>query len=260
MTSWLRGYHDEVILDYATKGAIKYVVGSLVMIGLFDTVSGLLREWLAGRDGEDILAELEENPTAIAIRAAKSIPLLGPANGVIEAALSTLSTAQGGTWRYYGNPMGSMGVNSLVAAGGKFVRGINTMSGQVIGDEDFEAATFAAALGDVVPLNPIITRSPVAIPVRTVESLVDADRQSALQKYVDTIQKEQYPYLSRNPAPRGGRQAMVPFTPQEPQVLVEAQKLKKATEEREKQLSSIPQVKPTDGVSSVLADLLKRPL
>lgn len=260
MTSWLRGYHDEVILDYATKGAIKYVVGSLVMIGLFDTVSGLLREWLAGRDGEDILAELEENPTAIAIRAAKSIPLLGPANGVIEAALSTLSIAQGGTWRYYGNPMGSMGVNSLVAAGGKFVRGINTMSGQVIGDEDFEAATFAAALGDVVPLNPIITRSPVAIPVRTVESLVDADRQSALQKYVDTIQKEQYPYLSRNPAPRGGRQAMVPFTPQEPQVLVEAQKLKKATEEREKQLSSIPQVKPTDGVSSVLADLLKRPL
>lgn len=262
MTSWLRGYHDEVILDYATKGAIRYVVGSLVMLGLFDTFSGLMREWLAGRDGEDILAELEENPTALAIRAAKSVPLLGPANGVIEAALSTLSTAQGGTWRYYGNPMGSMGINSMVAAGGKFVRGINTMAGQVVGDEDFEAATFAAALGDVVPLNPIITRSPVAIPVRTVESLVDADRQSAMQKYIDTLQKEQYPYLSRKrqARPSVGRPSLIPYTPPQPMPLVEAKKLEEATKAREEQFANLPKVKPTEGVSSVLADLLKRPL
>lgn len=259
LTSWLRGYHDSVILDYATKGSLHYIVGSLVMIGLFSTFSDLFREWLAGRDGEDILKELEEDPTNFAIRAAKSVPVLGPANGVIEAGLSMINAAQGGSWRYYGNPMGSIGVNSFAATGSKMARGIGTAFEQVAGGE-FDGATFAAAVGDIVPINPIITRSPVALPVRTVESMVDADRQGALQKWLDTVQKEEYPYLSKQKRQPSGRQVISSYTPPKVNIPKESMELRKAQEERQSMISKPPTMEPTQGVSSVLSDLLKRPL
>ena len=81
-----------------------------------DTLIGLFREWIAGREGEDIVEEFSENPSAFAVRVAKSAPILGTSQAALEAVLSGFSYMAGGTWRSYGTPMESIGIGAAASA------------------------------------------------------------------------------------------------------------------------------------------------
>lgn len=264
LTSWIRGYQDSVLLNYASENSLTYIVKNLLLFGTIDSIIGLFREWLAGREQEDIMQEMEENPEAFAIRVLKAAPIMGTMNGILEGILSGINSYSGGTWRYYGSPMSSIGVNAASAAVNDLTTGVTDFTGAVTA-EDVEAAKVAASIGKVIPFNSLFNRSAVAVPARFIEDMDYLDQKGAVQQYLDLIQREPYPYakLQRQGAGRGAAGAGVIVLPPM------ARNLAKERAEIEKQEAT--RVKPSEtlkgqiqtmvndqkGVSAKLGELLQ---
>jgi len=194
LTSWIRGFQDSVILNYASEGTLTYLAKNILLLGTVDTLIGLFREWLGGREQEDIVQEFEENPESFAIRIMKAAPIMGTMNGVLEATLSGLSALSGGTWQYYGNPMGSIGINAAGSTFKDVTSGVTSLANMTVGNEDAEAAKVAASVGKIVPFNSLFNRSAVAVPARFIEDMDYLDQKGAVQQYLDLIQRDPYPY------------------------------------------------------------------
>lgn len=264
LTSWIRGYQDSVLLNYASENSLTYIVKNLLLFGTVDSIIGLFREWLAGREQEDIMQEMEENPEAFVIRVLKAAPIMGTMNGLLEGILSGINSYSGGTWRYYGSPMSSIGVNAATAAVKDLTTGVSEFAGAVTA-EDVEAAKVAASIGKVIPFNSLFNRSMVAVPARFIEDMDYLDQKGAVQQYLDLIQREPYPYakLQRQGAARGAAGAGVIALPPM------ARNLAKERAEIEKQEAT--RVKPSEtlkgqiqtmvndqkGVSAKLGELLQ---
>lgn len=194
LTSWIRGFQDSVILNYASEGTLTYLAKNILLLGTVDTLIGLFREWLNGREQEDIVQEFEENPESFAIRVMKAAPIMGTMNGVLEAALGGLSALSGGTWQYYGSPMGSIGINAAGSTFKDVASGVTGLANMTVGNEDAEAAKVAASVGKIVPFNSLFNRSAVAVPARFIEDMDYLDQKGAVQQYLDLIQRDPYPY------------------------------------------------------------------
>jgi hypothetical protein len=194
LTSWIRGFQDSVILNYASEGTLTYLAKNILLLGTVDTLIGLFREWLGGREQEDIVQEFEENPESFAIRIMKAAPIMGSMNGVLEAALGGLSALSGGTWQYYGNPMGSIGINAAGSTFKDVASGVTGLANMTVGNEDAEAAKVAASVGKIIPFNSLFNRSAVAVPARFIEDMDYLDQKGAVQQYLDLIQRDPYPY------------------------------------------------------------------
>lgn len=263
LTSWVRGYQDSVLLNYASENTLTYIVKNLLLFGTVDAIIGLFREWLAGREQEDILNEMEENPESFAIRVLKAAPIMGTANGILEAALSGINAYSGGAWRYYGSPMSSIGINAAGAAVKDITTGVSEFTGQLTA-EDKEAAKMVSAIGKVVPFNSLFNRSAVAVPARFIEDMDYLDQKGAIQQYLNLIQREPYPYAKVKKA--GGRSAIdagvVPATPVTRNIAKEQAELARQEATRvqpspilKTQIQSM--VKDQKGVSGRLGELLE---
>jgi hypothetical protein len=115
-------------------------------------------------------------------------------NGVLEAALGGLSALSGGTWQYYGNPMGSIGINAAGSTFKDVASGVTGLANMTVGNEDAEAAKVAASVGKIIPFNSLFNRSAVAVPARFIEDMDYLDQKGAVQQYLDLIQRDPYPY------------------------------------------------------------------
>jgi hypothetical protein len=254
LTSWIRGYQDSVILNYAGKSTLNYLAGSIVFFGVIDTLVGLFREWVGGREHEDIVDEFTNDPANFAIRVAKAAPIMGSANAALEAFLGGLSALSGGSWRYYGSPLSSIGVNAAGSATKDIITGTAEIAGQFTSG-DMDGTKMVKALGNIVPYNSLFNRSPVAVPARMLEDLGALDQKGAVQKYLDMIQRDPYPYAkaqrqSAKAAPTG-----MTVTPQPRNLALERQRYEQA---RQQQIKTPPPMDSTSakGVSGILGELL----
>lgn len=253
LTSWVRGYQDSVVLNYASKNTLNYLAGNLVLFGVLDTLTGLFREWVAGREHEDMVEEFTKNPASFAIRVARSSPIMGSANAVLEMFLSGLSALSGGSWRYYGSPMSSIGVGAANAAVKDVSTGLSDLAMQT---QEFNGPAMTKAIGDITFANSLVNRSPVAVPVRFLEDMGALDQKGAVQKYLDLIQREPYPYAkSQRKAVAKGAQTL-PITPTPRNIPLERAMFEEA---RKKQIRPQPLDVSTsaEGVSGILGDLLE---
>lgn len=266
LTSWIRGFQDSVILNYATTSTLKFVASNIILLGTVDTLIGMFKEWIAGRETEDILDEYEENPEAFAIRVMRAAPIMGILNGYLELALSGINSLSGGTWRSYNNPMSSIGIGAASSATRDITTGVADASSQITGlltgEEEFEPAKLAAAGGKILPYNSLFNRSPIAVPARFVEDMGYLDQRGAVQQYLDLIQREPYPYAkSKRRATRGSDVLTMPPAPRN--IAKEMAEYKQLETERPKINEGLKEVikqqvvNDQKGVSGKLGELLK---
>ncbi len=266
LTSWIRGYQDSVVLNYATQNTMQYLAKTIILFGTLDTITGLFREWVAGRETEDMVEEFTNSPSSFAIRVMKAAPIMGSANAVVEGLLSGLSYLSGGSWRYYGSPMSSIGVNAAGSATKDIFGGLTEIATQTSnafsGTEEVEGPKVAKAIGDITMFNSLFNRSPVAVPARFIEDMEALDQKGAVQKYMNLIQREPYPYAKAQRKGPAGAPKGVTIAP-EPRNLAKEQA--QFAEARKKQEQLTAGIRPVSmsindqkGVSGALGDILGR--
>ena len=192
LTSWVRSYQDNVVLDYGSRSTIKYIASGIFLYAALDTMIGLFKEWLAGRETEDMMKELEDQPSQYVLRGVSRVPFLGIANGLIESGVSTVAGMTGGTYKYYGVPLLPAGAGAGMGAIETDYRNIQ----KVI--QDPISARSLKATSDLFGATSLVNRSPIAIPVRMLEDMNTFKEIDAIQRYLDMVQRDPYPYSKRS--------------------------------------------------------------
>jgi hypothetical protein len=192
LTSWVRSYQDNVVMDYGSRSTIKYIASGIFLYAALDTMIGLFKEWLAGRETEDMMKELEEQPGQYVLRGVSRVPFLGIANGLIESGVSTVAGMTGGTYKYYGVPLLPAGAGAGMGAIETDYKNIQ----KVI--QDPISARSLKATSDLFGATSLVNRSPIAIPVRMLEDMNTFKEIDAIQRYLDMVQRDPYPYSKRS--------------------------------------------------------------
>jgi hypothetical protein len=253
LSSYIRGFQDNVIMDYGSRDTLRYLAANIVLYGTLDATIGLLREWIAGRDGEDILEEFSDNPHAFAVRVAKSAPIMGMWSGALEAGLSGLSYMSGGTWKYYGSPMQSIGMGAATSAVEGIGRGVSEVVEGVTGDEEVDYMKVAKGVGDITSVNSLLNRSPIAVAARSLEVSGALEEKGTLQTYMNMIHRNPHPYAKSQGRKQSSSQSLPPIPKVAPRNFeLEAQALKKARAAQ----AGVRYEDMSKGVSGSLGDLL----
>ena len=190
MTSFLRSYQDNNILNFGNKSTLDYAAAGIFLTGVTTAITVLMKEWMAGRDTKDIIKELEDHPAEFGIRGASRVPFLGAYNGYLEAAMGTASALNGGTFKFHGNPL--MGGASAVGSASDQIW--SDMKNVASGPD--MAHRIKAASG-LLGFTEVTNTSPVAIPVRTLQDMGAIEHKSAFGTFLDTIHRNPYPYMSQ---------------------------------------------------------------
>lgn len=192
LTSWVQSYQDNVILDFGSRSTVKYLASGIFLYAALDTIVGLFKEWLAGRETEDMLKELEEQPGQYVLRGVSRVPFLGIANGLIESGVSTVAGLTGGTYKYYGIPLMPAGAGAGMGAIETDYRNMTKIVQDPLSARSLKAAS------DLFGATSLVNRSPVAIPVRLLEDMNTFKEMDAIQKYLDMVQRDPYPYSDKS--------------------------------------------------------------
>jgi hypothetical protein len=256
LTSWVRSYQDNVILDYGSRSTIKYIASGIFLYAALDTIIGLFKEWLAGRETEDMMKELEEQPSQYVLRGVSRVPFLGIANGLVEAGVSTVAGMTGGTYKYYGIPLMPAGAGAGMGAIETDYRNIQ----KVI--QDPISARSLKATSDLFGVTSLINRSPVAIPVRLLEDMNTFKEMDAIQRYLDMVQRDPYPYSNRSKSQFKPIELDYTITPRnyalEQQMATQAMQREMAMRPpRPESNNTFPMVEDQKGVSGRLGELLE---
>ena len=255
LSSWIRSYQDNVILDFGSRSMVGYMFSSIFLWLVMDTFIGIFKEYLAGREVEDILAEFEEQPEQLAIRGISRVPFLGVANGIVEAAAYGVSKATGGSYRYYGVPLLPPGPSATMQTVENTWKDFTSVAGKAVFDQEFDIKAFSNLMG----ASTLVNRSGLAIPIRLLEDNNAFQEYDAIQRYLDTVHRDPYPYKNRSISRRP--QINVP-TPELPprNYLLERKEALEAQQKQEEMKTSIQfetMNLPTGGVSKALGDLLE---
>jgi hypothetical protein len=256
LSSWIRSFQDNVILDYGSRSTVNYLFGGIFLWMVTDTFYGLLKEYLAGREVEDMVTEMEEKPEQFAVRGISRVPFLGIANGLIEAAAWGVAAGTGGSYQYYGVPLLPPGPGATMSTAENMMRDISNVSSSAFMDGEFDVKSFSNLIGGTS----LVNRSPVAIPARVLESNNAFREYDAIQQYLDTVHRNPYPY--RDKAIKRSRNVMLPETPQLPprNYLMESKRAIEDVQKAEKTRTLVqpkePMVEDQSGVSSRLGDIL----
>jgi hypothetical protein len=258
LTSWVRSYQDNVVLDYGSRSTIKYIASGIFLYAALDTMIGLFKEWLAGRETEDMLQELEDQPGQYVLRGVSRVPFLGIANGLIEAGVSTVAGMTGGTYKYYGVPLMPAGAGAGMGAIETDYRNIQ----KVI--QDPISARSLKATSDLFGVTSLVNRSPVAIPVRMLEDMNTFKEMDAIQRYLDMVQRDPYPYSKRSQSQFKPVQLDYTTTPrnyaleqQQANEAMQREMSMRQTMPRPESNNTFPMVEDQKGVSERLGELLE---
>jgi hypothetical protein len=187
LSGWMRAFHDGRIMDYSNKSMPAFLKFAAFYTAT-DMTYSILKEWLAGRDVEDMLEEMEQNPASILSRAMHSLPLFGIASGLAEDAVNVFS---GGSLF---KPTVDLSTPGLTTVGSLLSR-TNRELGRA--KDSAMAGEIPETLGhisNVIPISPIVNKSIFAVPVRTLQTALDADEKNNVNRYLDVVQREHQPY------------------------------------------------------------------
>jgi hypothetical protein len=191
LTSFITSYQDNVIMNHARKNSIKYIAGGIFLYMVLDSLTSYFKEYLAGRQADDILKEMEDHPSDFFIRGMARTPFLGLYNSVLEMGMAGASALNGGTYRFYGIPLMPAGATAGVGA----IEDMYTDAKNIVSKPGV-ADKIKAASG-LLGATDIINKHHVAIPVRVLEDLGAIERKSAIGTYLDIIHRKPYPYMKQ---------------------------------------------------------------
>jgi Mg2+ and Co2+ transporter CorA len=191
---WINAFHYNVFTNYGNRTSPKYLIGTLMVAGLANAVAMTFRQWIRGRDPEDILMEMEEDPLRFLALSVQGIPALGRFNSIIDGGVAGVQMMLGSTPQHLFSPFGVPGLEALPKAGTDISRGFNKTYDYISGDKNVSGADVAAALTKSAQLDGLINNSFLALPVRVFESADIIKEGNALREYLDTIQFAETPY------------------------------------------------------------------
>jgi hypothetical protein len=206
LTSYMRSWFDDVALNAPERGAVGLMFGGIVSVAVVETVISLLREWMSGREMEDMIAEMEQDPMEYVLKFATRMPIMGVFTPVVEGGLKTVKYMVGGA-QSSGNTL----LDSLAQTGGGSPNiGINSAisllntTGQTVSDITtgaMEGDTQLMAKGALRVPGHFFNKTIYAAPVRIMEEQMDLDEQHTAQFIIDGLQKKPYRFLESK---RGG--------------------------------------------------------
>ena len=271
LTSYFRSYQYNLRKNGAAANPWKYAIGTLFMGTVSNSIIAILREWMSGRQVDDIVKEMKDHPSEFFIKGIAHVPWFGVYNGVLDAALAGVSYLNGGTYQFYGTPGMPVGISSGVNA----MSGMYTDAKKLISDPKPEQKIASAS--KLLGFTDVINNTGVGIPVRMMEDMSAIERQSALGSYLQMIHKDPYPYSKQKVKGIGGYNPYILETPPPRNYTMEEHKYIQSLQDR---IGKTPQLDPTvvrptppkgkksttvwnkfdmsnSGVSSPLADLLE---
>jgi hypothetical protein len=202
----MRSWFDDVALNAPERGAVGLMFGGIVSVAVVETVISLLREWMSGREMEDMIAEMEQDPMEYVLKFATRMPIMGVFTPVVEGGLKTVKYMVGGA-QSSGNTL----LDSLAQTGGGSPNiGINSAisllntTGQTVSDITtgaMEGDTQLMAKGALRVPGHFFNKTIYAAPVRIMEEQMDLDEQHTAQFIIDGLQKKPYRFLESK---RGG--------------------------------------------------------
>lgn len=274
LTSYMRSWFDDVALNAPERGAVGLMFGGILSVAVVETMISLLREWMSGREMEDMIAELENDPYEYVLKFVSRMPIFGVMTPVFEGLLKTAKYMSGGaqsggsglidTLSQVGGGSPNIGINSamsMLKTTGE--AGTDLVTGAMEGDTQLMAKGALRVPGH------FFNKTIYAAPVRIMEEQMDLDDKHTAQFIIDGLQKKPYRYLSQQ---RGGRRggssraapqapSAVPVTTQTmPQsaALRNAQRPEMGRQVKE-YVAPAPPSKPNSGVSERLGKLLDNP-
>ena len=274
LTSYMRSWFDDVALNAPERGAVGLMFGGILSVAVVETMISLLREWMSGREMEDMIAELENDPYEYVLKFVSRMPIFGVMTPVFEGLLKTAKYMSGGaqsggsglidTLSQVGGGSPNIGINSamsLLRTTGE--AGTDLVTGAMEGDTQLMAKGALRVPGH------FFNKTIYAAPVRIMEEQMDLDDKHTAQFIIDGLQKKPYRYLSQQ---RGGRRggssraapqapSAVPVTTQ---TMPQSAALKAASRPEigrqvKEYVAPAPPSKPNSGVSERLGKLLDNP-
>ena len=274
LTSYMRSWFDDVALNAPERGAVGLMFGGILSVAVVETMISLLREWMSGREMEDMIAELENDPYEYVLKFVSRMPIFGVMTPVFEGLLKTAKYMSGGaqsggsglidTLSQVGGGSPNIGINSamsMLKTTGE--AGTDLVTGAMEGDTQLMAKGALRVPGH------FFNKTIYAAPVRVMEEAMDLDDKHTAQFIIDGLQKKPYRYLSQQ---RGGRRggssraapqapSAVPVTTQ---TMPQSAALKAASRPEmgrqvKEYVAPAPPSKPNSGVSERLGKLLDNP-
>ena len=191
---WVNSFHYNVITNYGNRTSLKYAMGTLMMVAVSNAVAMTFREWLRGRDGEDILKEMEEDPMRFIALAIQGVPMIGRFNSIVDAGVAGIQMMMGSEPRHVFSPVGVPGLEAPGKVYTDISRAFSKSANFVTGENDASGIDVAAAMTKATQVDGFINNSPLAIPVRVLESAEVIKQGTALREYLDSIQFNETPY------------------------------------------------------------------
>ena len=257
LSGWMRSFHDGRIVDYSNKS----MAGMMKFIAAYAAVDGftqILKEWLAGRDVSDIMEEMLDNPISIMQRAIHSIPLFGMFNGFFETAMSKFNTGSLFT------PTMELSTPGIAVASSVVSRTDKGMSKAYKAMASGDLPEAAGYVSNVLPIASFLNKSPLAVPVKILESSVELDEKNMVGRYMEVVRKDAEPYANRRQRRTKDSPAFMLPAP-ERSVAKEAAKIAEVQKATQKARAEVSGVRPESfnindqkGVSSILGEILGR--
>lgn len=266
LTSWLRGWEDAFGANLVNMGSARAITSILVVGAVTNAIAALLREWINGRDMEDILEEIEDNPIAYTAYVASEMPFAGVATPIVSSSVrKAVALSGGGTYGYSQGILNSLsnsisGGPALNAAMG-IVR--NTSNGVDLfaeGVTENDTAKMVAGALKASQISSLVNKGPTGFSVRAAEEFGLWNKVGGLQTVLDHLQRDPKPYAKKK------RGAMADYLKRTGYVAPKRNlALERATwEARQAERPAITPIKPTpkvetgqEGVSSILGALLE---
>jgi hypothetical protein len=274
LTSYMRSWFDDVALNAPERGAVGLMFGGILSVAVLESIISLLREWMSGREMEDMVAEMEQDPMEYVLKFATRMPVFGVMTPVLEGTAKTVKYMSGGaqnnssglldTLSQIGGGSPNIGVNSaisLLKTTGE--AGSDLVTGAMEGDTQLMAKGALRVPGH------FFNKTIYAAPVRIMEEQMDLDDKHTAQFIIDGLQKKPYRFLSqqRSGGFRGGSRAAPQSpvaTPVTTQTFPQSTALKNAQRPEmgrqvKQYVAPVPPSKPNSGVSERLGKLLDNP-
>jgi hypothetical protein len=197
LLGWSQSFQNNVIGGYASMGASAYL-GSLILYSGLTAATEYLKEWIMGRDVEDIEKEMQRNPETYLFRMMYSLPALGAFNGILSSSLGGVSQLMGGPLKSYGTPVSYPGLNIALNTPYKMFTGFKDLVTDAIPSGD--PAKIAAATGELplIGYNTLLNKSPIAIPARLLVEAGIINEADAMGRYMNLIKKKKNVYTKKS--------------------------------------------------------------
>lgn len=191
LLGWSQSFYNNVLGNH---GGIKSsaLIGSMILYTGLTAISEYMKEWIRGRDWEDIKEEMKKDPETFIYRMMMNLPALGGLSGNLQYVLAKTSEATGGPLRAFRSPMMAPAYSMAMQQPFKMANSLYNLVTNSIPSGDM-AATMED-LGSVTMVNNLFNNSPVAIPARLLVENKFITEGDALGKYMKLINKTKNTY------------------------------------------------------------------